>query len=215
VRIGLLLLAIFAASPAVAADLAANPQFWGELDVSADLAPDWRLTALSVAREGDALPDPTLWGGGAILDRRFGDLTVSLGDLAVAVRGPVSGASLDVDVPLAAVSYARRIGGFEVADRNRIEDLIGVPGDPWRYRNRLSVERPVSGLGPLSSIFASEEVFYDLQAHDWSRSRAQIGVAIAAAPHTELRLFYLRQDDRSGLPRAVNALGVTLAFDLR
>ncbi len=209
------LLAAVMSVPAQAADIRVNPQFWGELDVSATLAPGWRLTALSVARDGEGLPDPALWGGGAILDRRFGDLTVSVGDLAVVARSPLSGARLDVDVPLIAVSYKWSIAGFAVSDRNRLEDLIGVPADPWRYRNRLTLEHPVAGIGPLSSIFASEEIFYDLRMRQWTRSRGQIGVGMAAGHDAELRLYYLRQDDRAALPRAINALGVTLAIELR
>jgi len=210
----LALLAAFSASPAVAADLTTNPQAWGEADLSANIAPGWRVTALSVIRAGDGLPNPTLWGGGAIVDRQFGDLTISAGDLEVVVRSPVSGGRLDVNVPLAAFSYEWKIAGFLVSDRNRFEDLVGVPSNPWRYRNRLSAEHPVTGLGRVSSIFASEEVFYDFKTRQWERSRAQVGVGVAAAPNADVRVYYLRQDERSSLPRAINGLGVTLALEL-
>ncbi len=92
--------------------------------------------------------------------------------------------------------------------------MIGVPNDPWRYRNSFTVEYPVTGLGALSSIFANEEVFYDLAARQWERSRAQIGVGLAVGPNAEVRIYYLRQDDRFALPHAINALGVTLILDL-
>ncbi len=213
-RIALVLLCL-AGGPAAAADLSTNAQVWGEVDVSATPAPDWRVTLLTVVREGESLPNPTLWGGGVTIDRTFGALTLSAGDLAVAARNPINGKTLDVDLPLAALSYNWRIAGFAMSDRNRFEDLVGVPGNPWRYRNRLAVEHALSRVRPLASIFASEEVFYDFQAGMWSRSRAEIGLGIAAARGADLKIYYLRQDNRSSLPRAVNALGVTWAFDLR
>jgi hypothetical protein len=210
----LALLLALAASPASASSLTDNAQAWGEIDVAASFAPGWRVTALSVLRAGQALPNPALWGGGAIADRKLGDLTLSAGDIEVVVRNSVSGDRLDVNVPLAAISYGWKWAGFEVSDRNRFEDLIGVPGDPWRYRNRVDIEHPVTGLGPVSAIFANEEVFYDFGARQWERSRAQIGLALTAAPDAELRIYYLRQDDRFARPRTINALGLALILDL-
>jgi hypothetical protein len=211
----LFVLVILAAGRATAADLRANAQVWEEVDVSASLSRDWKLTGMSVAREGDGIPNPSLWGGGLTLDRRFGDLTISVGDLAVVTRSAVTGKRTDVDLPLAALSYSWRIGGFKVSDRNRFEDLVGALGDPWRYRNRISVEHPLAHMAPIVSVFANEEGFYDLHAGSWSRSRAEVGLGLAVVRGADLKIYYLRQDNRSGLPRAVNALGVTWAFDLR
>jgi hypothetical protein len=210
----LALLLALAASPVTAADLKANPQIWGEIDLSANIAPEWRVTAMAVDRVGDGLPNPTLWGGGAIVDRKFGTLTISAGDLEVVARSPVSGASLAVHVPLAALSYDWKVAGFIVSDRSRVEDLVGVRTNPWRYRNRLSADHPIQGMRPLSAVFASEEVFYDFGTRHWTRSRAQVGLGLAAARNAEVRVYYLRQDQRSSLPRAVNGLGMTVALEL-
>ena len=206
---------VFVFHTAQAGGLPPNSQLWGELDISASPSPDWRLTALTVDRNGEGLPNPTLFGGGLTLDRRLGHWTVTVGDLAAAARNPITGARLNVDLPLASLAYDATVAGLLISDRNRIEDLVGVPGDPWRYRNRLSVERPLEGLGPLVSAFASEEVFYDLSKQQWSRSRATIGVGFRAAADAELRVYYLRQDDRFIPPRTINALGITLAVELR
>ena len=42
-----------------------------------------------------------------------------------------------------------------------------------------------------------------------------IGVGFRAAADAELRVYYLRQDDRFIPPRPINALGITLAVELR
>ena len=98
---------------------------------------------MAVARAGDGLPNPALWGGGVRVDRKFGDRNISAGDLDVAARSAVSGARVNVNVPLAAIAYEGKIAGFVISDRNRAEDLVVLKADPWRYRNR-----PVRGASP-------------------------------------------------------------------
>lgn len=199
---------------AAKAHAAPDTQVWSELDVSGSPAPGWTITGLAVVRQSDTLYNPTLWGGGAIIDRRIGDLTLSLGDLAVVARSAGSGARRTVNVPLAAVTVGHRFGSWTVSDRNRFEQLRGIPGEPWRYRNRLEIDRDLTGTGPLTSLFVSEEAFYDLTAHQWTRSRAQAGLVLRAARNASVKVYYLRQDDHAGAPRAINALGLTLAVTL-
>jgi hypothetical protein len=148
---------VLAGAGAAGAAAAATPpyaddQLWSEVDVSVRAGPA-DITALGVVRDGSGPPNPTLAGGGVIADLPLGGgFTLSGGDLWVRVR-TASGGGVDVQVPLAAVSYAWRWGGFAFSDRNRAEKLIGAAGDPWRYRNRLAAEHALE-IGPLSTPFS-------------------------------------------------------------
>jgi hypothetical protein len=170
---------------------------------------------LGVVRDGDGLPNPALAGGGVTLDSRSGPWTFTVGDLWVVVRSPASRASLDIDVPLVALAYGASFGGFAVSDRNRFEQLDGAPGEPWRYRNRLQVDHPVTGLGPVASVFASDEVFYEFSQDRWVRNRAQVGVAFSLRHREQIQVYYLRQDDRDARPGALNVLGLAYKVVLR
>lgn len=119
-----------------------------------------------------------------------------------------------VHVPLLATSTAARIGPLTVADRNRIEQLIGLGPSPIRYRNRLSLELPL-GAAPSnrSHVFADEEVFFDASASAWTQSRFRIGAGCALRSALLLDVFYLRQSIRG---RAlVQVLGTAFKVALR
>ena len=207
-------LAVIASSPADCAGLKTDAQLWQEVDLVAPLGPNVTATMLGVMREGDSLPNPALAAGGATFDFRAGAWTFTGGDLWAAARSPVSGTGTDVDLPLAALSYSWSWAGISISERNRFEQLIGLPGDPWRYRNRLAFEMGVEGFGRVSGVFASDEVFYDLQKDRWSRNRAQIGFEIPLAHSAALQLYYMRQDDSNARLSALNIAGTTLKVNL-
>ncbi len=206
---------LIGASAALAGVAQSNAQLWSGVDVTVPVMRSVSATALGVLRDGDGLPDPTLAGGGITLDGRCGRWTFTAGDLWVAARSAVSGKTLDVDVPLAAAAYGWTFAGARFDDRNRIERLDGAPGDPWRYRNRLLIERVVTGMGPIGSIFASDEVFYDFARQRWSRNRAQIGFGVPVLRRDQIQVYYLRQDDRYARPSTLHALGLAYKVDLR
>jgi hypothetical protein len=192
-----------------------NAQVWGEVDVALPVTSTVSATVLGVVRDGDGLPNPALAGGGLTLEARAGSWGFTAGDLWVAVRGSASRKALDVDVPLIAVTYSWSFAGVAFDERNRIERLYGVSGDPWRYRNPLQVAHPLKRLGPIGSVFASDEIFYDFARRSWSRNRAQVGFGLPIDRREQIQVYYLRQDDRYARPGALNALGLTYKVDLR
>jgi hypothetical protein len=209
------MLGLLAAPAAQAGVPQANAQVWGEVDLTVPVAPNVSATALAVDRNGEGLPNPTLAGGGLTLDARAGHWTFTLGDLGVAARSAVSGKTVDVDVPLGAVAYGWSLAGLNFDDRSRIERLDGLPGDPWRYRNRLQVSHPLEGLGPIGAVFASDEAFYDFSRQKWDRNRAQVGFSVHVARRQRLDIYYLRQDDRYARPGTLHALGLAYRVVLR
>jgi hypothetical protein len=191
-----------------------DSQFWSEVDTVARVSPQVIATAIATARFGDALPNPTLYGGGLQFDFFAGAWTFSGGTLFVGIRSPSSGGQTQVQLPLCAVSYTRKIGSITVSDRNRIETLEGIPGSRSRYRNRLGIDILTHCAGPVSHVFITDEGFYDISTSRWSRNRAQAGFGLPLGSSTELQVFFLRQDSRSGAPRSLNVLGTTLKIFL-
>ncbi len=114
---------------------------------------------------------------------------------------------------MVALTYAGHLGRFSFSDRNRGERVTGVPGGDWRYRNRLSVSHPLL-IGPVRSVTASDEVFYDGARDRWSRNRAQLGVGLAPLGRLSMQIYILRQDDRFSKPGHLNVLGLALGLKL-
>ncbi len=201
-------------SRAWAVDNGTNAQAWSEIDVVTHPAPDLSITLLGVSREGEGLPNPTLYGGGALLSYNVGPWTLIGGDLRVAARSASSGNTLEINVPLAAVALAGAVGDLAVTNTNQIERLSGLAGDPWRYRDKIAVEYPLAGFGPIRALFATDEVFYDFGRDQWTRNRAQVGFAMGLSEGARLEIYFMRQDDKHALPASLDIVGTTLKFDL-
>jgi hypothetical protein len=192
-----------------------DSQVWTEIDLTKAVSDRFTLTATLADRLGDGLPNPTLWGGGLTGELRLSpNWSVGGGAYEVQARSASSGHRLDATLPLAYVTGAWEVAGMRLSNRNRIEDVLGVPGHPWRYRNRLQVDRPIEGLPPVRSIFASDEVFYDFDHERFSRNRAQVGVTLAPAGPAAIQIYYMRQDDAYARPGGLNILGLSLKVDL-
>jgi hypothetical protein len=114
---------------------------WNEVDLSASLMSRINITIPLVIRDSFNLANPQLYGAGAIVDVALTKyLSISGGYLFVGL--PHIGPGYNVNVPLAALTLHHRIGRFRVGDRNRWEQLRGLPGSPVRYRNKLLLDLP-------------------------------------------------------------------------
>lgn len=98
-----------------------------------------------------------------------------------------------VHLPLVAVTKSFQWGRFSLADRNRFEKLVGFPGNPVRYRNRLFLDRP---LGPSNAwhVFVDDEAIWNLSAGQWSQNRAQVGGGARLSRRLFLDVYYLRRN---------------------
>jgi hypothetical protein len=191
-----------------------DSQLWSELDATHDLSADLSMTAILTARLGNDLPNPTLSAGGLQFDYRMGSWTASATDYYVCIRNAETGARTIVWLPAAALSYQVDVGAFSLADRNRIEQLEGLPGSPRRYRNRASVFWHLAGDSVPTDIFITDEVFYDFSRDSWTRNRAQAGIQLHLDRKARLQVFYLRQNTTYGAPDRLNVLGLTLQLDI-
>jgi Protein of unknown function (DUF2490) len=207
---------IMALCPSVAGATVSSvdSQLWSELDATHPLSTDLSVTAILAARLGNDLPNPTLSASGLQFDHRVGSWTASATGYYVSIRNAQTGARTTVWLPAAALSYQFDVGAFSLTDRNRVEQLEGLPGSPTRYRNRASVYWRLSGDSAPTDVFATDEVFYDFSRNSWTRNRAQAGIQFHVDKAARLQVFYLRQNTTYGALDRLNVLGLTLQLDI-
>jgi Protein of unknown function (DUF2490) len=188
-----------------------DDQLWGELDVTAPLTATTSITGIGQLRLSETLPNPTLTAMGADVNFKDGEWTFSLG-----YRHQLTGnrQGEDVNVTQAALlmgTWARRFGRSTIDLRTRVEHTISTPGNPWRARFRAEYRCATSGWGLVSYLYSNDEVFYQFSNDEFWRNRFQAGGNLTFGAHTDVRLYYQRQDSRHQTPGAINALGVLVA----
>lgn len=208
------LLSIFIES-AAAAPPAVDNQYWGEVDATHPLSSDFSVTGIVTAHIGNQLPNPTFTGVGLQLDYVTGQFMTSGGSYFVSIRSAGSGEHITARLPFIAETYKVKYADVTLTDRNRIEEVEGVPNSPRRYRNRFGLDWSLSGNESLTHIFATDEVFYDFSRSQWTRNRAQVGLTLSITQNAALLVFYLRQQDNHGAPNRLNVIGTTLQMTIR
>jgi len=191
-----------------------DTQWWQELDLLGTLPDHWSYLVAGFSRFSDDDPNPALTGGAAFVTWSHGALGATLGYLHAQVRLPTSGVRLNADLPIAAITGTLNTGSLSCSDRVRIEDLIGVPGDPWRYRNLVSIVSSPQGFGRLKALAASDEVFVDLNSGRLIRNRLLAGPVIAVADRVDISLDYVNERDVGGLPGRIQGGFVDLSVRL-
>jgi hypothetical protein len=199
----------FAAVPLV------DSQLWSELDATHPITADLSATGIFTTRLGNDLPNPTLTAGGLQLDYRIGAWTASVTGYYASTRNAQSGGHTGIWLPAAALTYEIGFGPMALSDRNRVEQLEGLPNSPMRYRNRAGADWHFPGEHALSDLFVADEVFYDFSRDRWTRNRAQVGVEFYLTASARLQTFYMRQNNTYGAPDRLNVLGLTVQIDIK
>jgi hypothetical protein len=192
-----------------------DEQLWTELDVVAPLAANTTITGIGQLRLSETLPNPTLTALGADVNYEDGEWTLSLG-YRHQVTGNRQGEDINVtQVALLMGTWARRFGRSTIAIRTRVENTITASSNPWRARLRLEYRWATDDWGMMSYLYSNDEVFYQFSDDEFWRNRFQAGCNLSFGKHTDLKLYYQRQDSRHQTPGAINALGVlaVLTFD--
>ena len=180
---------------------------WNELDLSAALRHRVTVTVPVVLRNSASLSDPELFGVGPIFDFSvLRHVTVTGGYLFVKL--PNIGSGYTVHVPLAAVTFNQKFGRLQASDRNRAEGLIGIPKNPIRYRNKLTLDLPLrSGRW---EPFVTDEAVYDFSKSFWSQNRFQAGIGREIGPRLRLDVYYMERNLHLSNPTANHVLATTL-----
>jgi len=185
-----------------------DDQLWTELDVVAPLASNTTITGIGQLRLSETLSNPILTALGADVNYKYGEWTVSVG-YRHQVTGNREGEDINVtQVALVMGTWARRFGRSTIAVRTRVENTITASGNPWRARLRLEYRWATEDWGLVSYLYSSDEVFYRFDKDEFWRNRFQAGCNLTFSKHTDLKLYYQRQDSRHQTPAAITALGL-------
>jgi len=185
-------------------------QWWTEVD----LAREWRSVALlvpSVVRLDSRLPNPQLAATGVEIDVQLSRYITAGGGYLFADLP--QGAQSHVHLPLIAVSTTLHVGRLTIADRNRVEKLIGYGVSPVRYRNRFTVELPI---GPTARwhVFGDDEAFFDTSVSGWTQNRLRVGGGARVVSGLSVEVFYLQRRVAGGVP-STNVFGTTAKIALK
>ena len=190
-----------------------NAQLWTEIDGIAQITQRVDVTGAVYGRAAEGFPTPELSAASLAVDLTIRGTILTAGDLEARIRS-VSRLATNVNLPFVSATFLVPVGPAIVSDRNRLERIYGVPGSPFRYRNRLTAELPVAGGSAFTAVEVSDEVFYDVSRHRWTRNRAQASTVWQVGRHSELLVYLLDQRDVIASPHDLHVLGLTLRFKL-
>jgi len=176
-------------------------QQWNEVDLTAA----WRKVDLIMpllARTDSHLPNPQLAATGVIANYPLRKHLMLTGAYLYADLPQLSD---HVHLPVVALTPAFRVNRFSLADMNRFEKLIGYPGSPVRYRNKIFFDRPV-GASEQWHVFVNDEIFFNLTAGNWNQNRFQVGAGKRFSPRLSLDVYYLERVS-NGAAESTNVLG--------
>ena len=226
--------AILALWPGAATCLAAEEQFWPELDVFHKLDDRTRLFflgALTRAEDADA-PDgaPRYENGklGAHVDislrpllrqdlqdkdwERNRYLWMRLGYNYVG-NYRNDGSSYHEDRGIVELSMRQPAGeGLTITGRLKW-DLRNIDGDySNRYRARVGLEWATKLGGYALAPYAHAETSYDTRYDAWNRQRYQTGVEATLTSNWRIEPYLARQNDNRSAPNHINALGLIFKY---
>jgi hypothetical protein len=186
-------------------------QQWTELDALIGLASRTSMTVIGQARFSATLANPVFTGSGLDLSYQYDAWTFAMG-----YRHQITGYHTDepqvTQLALLMTTYAHRIGRSTVSVRGRVENTISAFSNPWRVRLRGEYRWATPDWGPLTCLFANDEIYYRFQNDMLYRNRFQAGVDLAMTSRSSMRVYYERQDDKLNTPGALNVIGVIVAM---
>ena len=116
---------------------------------------------------------------------------------------------------LMATSHLSANPGLLFTDRNR-SDLDWSDGRfKWRYRNKLTVEKPISIRSYHPAPYASVEVYYESQYQKWSTTEIYAGALFPFKKHYVLDPYYEHQNNTGKSPNSqLHGIGLKLIIYL-
>jgi uncharacterized protein DUF2490 len=100
--------------------------------------------------------------------------------------------------------------GVLMQDRNRVEFRWTDGAYNFRYRNKLTIDRPFKEGVFRFTPYAAGELFWDRNHHAWNQNQYAFGVQLPYKRRLMLDTYYLRQNCTTCSQDPVNVFGVTL-----
>jgi Protein of unknown function (DUF2490) len=219
------------ALPCAAQSSSAGPstQAWGSLNASFELSEKTRITALVEKHNGEEGAYGQ-WKTGAVFSyrmRRYGkhlhgdidkenDYNLILGAGYEFIVTDQNGSSKREHRLLLQLTPKYFFGlGFLAQDRNRIEFRWNAGTYDFRYRNRLTIDRPFKIGKVRFSPYAAGELFWDRNHHKWNETQYAFGVQWPYRKIFTLNTYFLHQNCSTCSSNPLNVAGITanLYFD--
>jgi hypothetical protein len=105
--------------------------------------------------------------------------------------------------------------GVLVQDRNRIEFRWNDGTYDFRYRNKLTIDRPFKLSAYRFTPYAAGELFWDRNHHSWNQNQYAFGVQLPFRKRLMLDTYYLRQNCTTCSEDPLNVWGLTLNLYFR
>jgi len=203
-------------------------QFWPDLNVTFDLGKNTKLQTSLEKHDAEDEADQQ-WKFGVIVSHRIRRIVTPRADpdeenkynLVIGagyefIRTGEGSSAKNEQRLLLQVSPKYNVGpGLLIQDRNRVEFRWKSGTYDFRYRNKLSVDRPFK-IKRVSFIpYATGELFWDRNHHSWNENQYAFGVQWPYKKSFRLDTYYLRQNCTTCSLNPVNVFGLTLNFYVR
>ena len=223
------LLLIRAHAYAQAAEPTGETQFWTTFNANIRLTPQSSLQTFAETRAGEE-GDYLLWRAGAAfsyqalrrIKRPDADLEeedrhyIVLGGGYEYIRTHERGTSVGEHRVGVQFTPKRTVGaGLLLQNRNRFEFRWKDDGYSFRYRNKLTLDRPFQAGKAVVIPYASGELFWDRNVRAWNQRRYALGVRMPYKKSLMFDTFYLRKTCGDCTRSPVNAVGLTVGWYLR
>ncbi len=219
-----LVLQLFVVCNVVAQTSDSANEFWPALDATFDLRPKTRLLVYAEKHDGEDV-SLSQWNLGAILSYRMSrilkrhltdideeneyNLVIGGGYQFVETKQNDSTKRENRLILQGTPKYILG-GGFLLQDRSRVE-FRWIDGKyNFRYRNKLTVNRPFEINKFRFTPYTSGELFWDRNHHSWDENQYAFGVQIPYKKLLMVDSYYLHQNCTTCSPASVNVFGVTL-----
>jgi len=114
-------------------------------------------------------------------------------------------------IVLMATSHFPAKYGLLFTDRNRSDLDWSDEKFKWRYRNKLTIEKPVAIRSYHPSPYSSVEVYYESQYQKWSTTEVYLGCLFPIHNHFELDSYYEHQNNTGKSPNSqLQGIGLKL-----
>src|SRR5262249_7106400 len=192
-------------------------QQWTNVAVSWQVKPNLAIAAFGEVHIGNDLSqfDQELVSAGVTYSPvRW--VSVGTGYLYLHANPKLSGLNYENRIYGEITFNARAFHHLLVSDRVRPElrweQLPSGATFTQRYRNRVTVERPITIRGKEYSPFVMWEKFYNTNVHAWSRTRYYAGITRHLAEKESVQIYFMRQNDQYARPFHKNVIGASLMF---
>ncbi|MEG9435154.1 DUF2490 domain-containing protein [Edaphobacter sp. HDX4] len=196
---------------------ATDLQQWTMVSVTDQVRPKLAFTGFGEVRFGNnstQLDEELLTAGAIYSPTRW--FSAGSGYLYIHANPNLSGITHENRFYTEAIFRAPAFHGFLLSDRVRPEvRWLQTPTKArftQRYRDRITLERPLTIQQTRYVPFLRYEKFYDMLAEDWSRTRYYGGFDRPLFGRSTLEVYYMHQDDAYFRPYHKNNIGVSLMW---